>query len=94
MEVLKDGTQERPEDWKKTVSCEKFDKYDREGCGAEYSIDATDLVLRYFRGTHFQHFYTAIQCEQCEKFTRVYDVPSKIVKGLSRAAATFDGFSD
>jgi hypothetical protein len=94
MELVKDGTYGKPEDWKAEVTCKKFDAYDRKGCGAEYIIDATDLVLRYFRGTHFVHYYSAVQCEQCEKYTRVHDVPVKILRGLSRATATFDGFSD
>jgi hypothetical protein len=94
MELIKDGTSIKPENWRTEVTCEKFDAYDKEGCGAEYRIDATDLVLRYFRGTHFQHYYTAIQCEQCEKYTRVHDVPPNVLRGLSRATATFDGFED
>ncbi len=94
MERIKDGQYGQPDEWQANAICEKFDKYDQEGCGAEYSIDAADLVLRYFRGTHFEHYYTAIQCEQCEKYTRVRDVPPKILRGLNRATATFDGFSD
>jgi len=93
MELIKDGTYAHPEEWRVNTTCEKFDKYDQEGCGAEYTIDATDLVLRYFRGTHFAHYYTAIQCEQCDKYTRVRDVPLTVLRGLSRATATFDGFS-
>ena len=46
MELLKDGSFAQPENWQANVSCEKFDQYDKEGCGAEYRIDATDLVLR------------------------------------------------
>lgn len=94
MELVKDGIYARPEEWRASVVCEKFDQYDQEGCGAEYIIDATDLVLRYFRGTHFEHHYTAMQCGQCEKYNRVKDVPVGILRSLSRATATFDGFED
>lgn len=94
VEQIKDGKYPRPEEWQTNVTCEKFDQYDQEGCDAEYSIDATDLVLRYFRGTHFKHYYVAMQCEQCDKYTRVRDIPPTVLRGLSQATATFDGFSE
>lgn len=98
MELIKDGKFSNPEEWRATVACEKFDKFDTEGCGAEYSVEPSDLVLRYFYGTHFQNYYTAIRCQQCDKYTRVNDVPPPVLKLVytpeNEAAATFDGFDD
>ena len=98
METLKDGVLANIADWCVTVTCEQFDKYDVEGCGAEYSVEASDLVLRYFKGTHFLHYDTAIRCWQCTKFTRVFDLPAVVLDQVytpeNEAAATFDGFED
>lgn len=98
MEVIKHGNSESPEEWQSNLTCAKFDKYDREGCGAELQIEADDLVLRYFRGSHFIHYYTAIQCPECRKFTRVYELPERVLEYVqtpeNKEAATFDGFED
>ncbi len=98
MEIIKHGNSGVVEDWRADVTCEQFDQYDREGCGAVLSINAEDLVLRYFKGTHFRHDYTAIQCPECDKHTRVRGVPRSVLKLVRTeeaiAAATFDGFQD
>lgn len=98
METIKDGAYGEPEKWQAEVECKKFDKYDEKGCGAVYRVDPTDLVLRYFEGTHFTHYYTAFQCVQCMKHTRVKDVPKPIVNTVftdeNKKKATFDGFSE
>lgn len=98
MEVLQSGIYGSPEEWNQVVVCQKFDEYDSDGCGAELSIAADDLVLRYFRGTHFKHHYTAICCPECAKYNRVLDVPKPVLQLVytdeNYAAATFDGFKD
>ncbi len=99
MEKVKDGKYANiQEEWRETVECRQFDKFDDEGCGAEYVVEPADLVLRYFKGTHSKHYYTAMRCEQCDKYTRVYDIPEMVLKAIYTAKnikkATFDGFSD
>ena len=98
MDLLKHGKYGDIKDWRQNIACVKFDKYDTEGCGAEYSIETDDLVLRYFKGTHFRHYYTAIRCLECNKYTRVHDIPSPILSRVltpaNKAKATFDGFED
>lgn len=99
MEKIKDGKYANIQsEWRKEVECKKFDQYDNEGCGAVYRIDPTDLVLRYFKGTHSQKYYTAIQCEQCDKYTRVSSVPQMVLKLVfteeNKKKATFDGFGE
>jgi hypothetical protein len=51
METLKSGIYTHTEDWRATVVCNKFDKYNLEGWGAEYVISEGDLVLRFFPST-------------------------------------------
>ncbi len=98
MEVIEHGSMPVAEEWREDIICQKFDEYDTVGCDAELRIEASDLVLRYFKGTHFRHYYTAIQCPECNKFTRVQNIPSTILEvaytGEKRTAATFDGFED
>ncbi len=98
MELLKHGKFGNSDEWKQNATCEKFDRYDTEGCGAEYSVEAGDLVLRYFKGTHFRHYYTAIRCLECNKHTRVHNVPPPILSQVltpdNKKGATFDGFED
>jgi hypothetical protein len=98
MEVLQDGKYGSPEAWAAVIACEKFDQHDVEGCGAELQIEASDLVLRFFEGTHFRHYYTAARCPQCDKYTRVKDVPGPILRQVknpkAEASASFDGFSE
>jgi hypothetical protein len=99
MEKIKDGKYANiQEEWTQEVECKKFDGHDSEGCGAAYIVDPTDLVLRYFKGTHSYNYYTAMQCEQCDKYTRVFDVPKMVLKAIytaeNKKKATFDGFGE
>ena len=97
MKVIKKGKVEERKNWKK-VTCQKDDKYDKEeGCGAILSVTVKDLVMMFFRGTHYRHYYTAIKCPQCGKHNRVM-LPDSIWRKLNteenRSKALFDGFSD
>lgn len=98
MEVVKDGKVGNPENWKTVVSCSKKDAYDSVGCGAELEVRPNDLILMYFKGSHSNHYYTAVKCPQCGKYDRVRDVPKpiweKIHTNANKAKAIFDGFSD
>ena len=83
MPVVKQGGNV-PLPWKAEVQC-KGDGVGREndgygailevekndGCGAILEVEEKDLVLRYWLGTHFQHFYAAVKCPACGKYTRV-----------------------
>ena len=97
MKVIKEGNV--PEIFEQEVTCEKYfnDSYDLDGCGAVLRIQEADLVLRYFFGTHFRHYYPAVKCPRCGKFTSV-KVPSPVFERInteeSYQKATFDGFDD
>jgi len=97
MEIVKDGNIGNPDDWKAEVKCDKNDKYDKDGCGAVLSIAAADLVMMYWYGSHFLHFYTAVRCPQCGKYNEV-KVPNLVWEKFNTAKnqnkAIFDGFSD
>lgn len=97
MKILKEGIVPAPEIWSEEVTCRAKDKHDSEGCGAVLKITTTDLVLRYWKGAYFTHYYTAIQCPRCLKFNRVFP-PETVWRLLhsneNKARATFDGFSD
>lgn len=88
------------ETWSIDINCAKFDEHDEKGCGAKLKIVASDLKWRYWEGSHFNHYYLAVQCPECGKFTRVSTklVPPTVFAKLDKAAkkhtATFDGFSD
>ena len=97
MEIVKEGSIPSPELWCEEVTCNAKDKHDKEGCGAVLKITATDLVLAYWEGTHFNHYYTAIKCTRCLKYNRVS--PPETVWGPlhmhdNKRNAVFDGFSD
>ena len=94
MKVLKDGSVGDPAYWKRKVVCEKFDEYDKEGCGAELEIGEKDLVHMYFEGEYFPHSYAAIKCPQCGKYTRVNDVPDPIWQKVKKITAMFDGWKN
>jgi hypothetical protein len=97
MEVLKEGQVPAPELWCEEVVCGAKDKHDQEGCGAVLKVAVSDLILRYWKGSHFNHYYTAVQCPRCLKYNRVH--PPKAVwlplhTEENKAKASFDGFSD
>lgn len=102
MKVVKDGKYGEelkidPATWQATASCLKTDEYDKEGCGAEMEVAFKDLVLMYWRGTHFRHYYIAIRCPQCEKYNKIIvPVPiwNKIFSDDNKKMAIFDGFAD
>lgn len=84
--------------WETEVECHKFDEYDEiRPCGAILKISKNDLILRYFEGSYVDHYYAAIQCPYCGKYTKV-KVPDIIWKKISTPKklekATFDGLSD
>ena len=98
MEVVKDGKVGNPDNWKIEVVCEKKDKFDKDGCGAILAVTAEDLVMMYWHGTHFRHYYSGIMCSQCGKYNKVRDVPRPVWIKFSTAEnkdkAIFDGFSE
>lgn len=100
MKILKDGKMGNPEHWKTKVICHKKDKYDKDGCEAEMEVTATDLVLMYWHGTHWPHYYVAVKCPQCGKYTPPGkgNVPEPIFEKINtlenQNMAIFDGFSD
>lgn len=96
MEVLKQGSAPLPEAWSTTLTCSKADEHDqKDGCGAELKVGRDDLVLMYFRGSHFRHYYTAVLCPCCNKYNRVHP-PETVWKPLhtpeNKEKAIFDGF--
>ena len=100
MQIVKDGEVGNPDKWKAEVTCEKKDKFDTNGCSAVLSIILKDMIMMYFEGTHFRHYYTAIKCPRCGKYNRVKDVPVPVLKKFGydtarrRKSAIFDGFSE
>lgn len=103
MEIKKIGTIEPPviidcKAWETEVKCQKYDEYDDiKPCGAILKISKNDLILRYFEGSHVNHYYAAIQCPCCGKYTNI-KVPDIIWKKIFTPKkvekATFDGLSD
>ena len=98
MQVKKEGKFGRPKMWKANVVCGKQDEFDQAGCGAELVVRPKDLFLAYWKGTHFRHYYTAVNCPRCGKLTRIKAVPEPILKKVrtekNKQEAVFDGFSD
>ena len=96
MKVLKEGSV--AEIWTAEVTCAKSDKLDKEeSCGAVLEVFEEDLVVRYWKGTHFTHHYAAIKCPRCGKYTAVKNVPISVrerVLVAKKKNATFDGFSE
>lgn len=100
MKVLKKGnvpSLSSYEKWSTAVTCKKEDKYDKKGCGAVLKIKIRDLVLMYYKGAWINHFYMAVQCPVCGKYTSV-PVPvahyERFATAERRSNAIFDGFSD
>jgi len=83
--------------WKARVTCKKQDKYDSKGCEAVLEITVGDLVMLYWKGTHFTHYYAAVKCPCCGKHNAV-ELSDTIWKRFNvyanRRKAIFDGFSD
>lgn len=98
MKVLKHGKIGDLAHWKTVVSCGKKDAYDEVGCGAELEIAKEDLVLMYWHGTHFPHYYGAVKCPQCGKYNKVKDIPDstwgEVATPKNKKGAKFDGFSE
>ena len=98
MKVLKDGEHGPPEDWSEELTCKKRDKYDKKGCGAVLQVTFEDLVMMYWHGTHFPHYYSAVKCPQCGKYNATKNLPNplwvKFNTKARRRKAVFDGFSD
>jgi len=86
-------------EWRVDKTCESDDEHDkRTPCGAVLSVKAKDLSLRYWKGSHFNHFYTVVRCPLCGKVNRVRNVPDLVVEKTrtprNMEQAEFDGFSD
>src|SRR3989338_6617129 len=101
MKVVKTGTVTKPpamSDWTASVTCEKKDKPDTNGCGAILEVKATDLIMMYWKGSHFDHHYAAVKCLCCNKYNKAKELPyalwEKFNTAERRAKAIFDGFSD
>jgi phage FluMu protein Com len=87
--------------WKATVRCAKRDKQDRKGCGTVVQVTQKDLIMLFWRGSHYPHYYLGVQCPTCGKYNVTKDkddVPEWIWKKFNTARgkkkAIFDGFSD
>lgn len=97
MEIIKEGLFHTPEPWSEEAMCNAKDKHDKSGCSAVLKIAAADLVLMYWKGSHYDHYYTGVQCPCCLKFNRV-NPPESVWRPLhtkeNQAKALFDGFSD
>ena len=98
MKVVKDGKIGDLKNWKMKLVCEKKDKYDeKEGCGAELEITKADILIMYWHGTHFPHYYSAVKCPQCGKYIETGGIPKPLWEELAtpknKADAIFDGFS-
>jgi hypothetical protein len=96
VEVLKEGVVPKLGDWTIEVTCEKKDEFDRYGCEAVLKVWKDDLTLKYFRGSHVNHYYTAVQCPRCLKYNRVSPPESvwrPIFSDENKKNAIFDGFS-
>lgn len=100
MKIIKEGNKRYVKSvsvkrWKAVVRCRKTNKHDTEKpCGAELEIRAKDLLLMYWWGTHFAHYYAAFACSLCKKITGV-DVPEAIFDDLckrKKRSARHDGF--
>lgn len=104
MKVAKEGNVPDAKDWEIVTLCSKKDKYDTEGCGAKLEeIREQDLVLMYFKGSHVNHYYSAVRCPRCGKYNRVGNTPEtklpqtiweRLDTDKNERAAIFDGFSD
>lgn len=64
MRVLKEGSIPEAKDWKAITQCSKKDEFDQNGCGAELEIIEQDLILMYFEGSHFNHYFqrSGVRC--------------------------------
>ncbi len=80
MKVLKLGTIKSIEEWSAKVDCQS--------CNAELEVKATDLVKAIWYGTHFEHYYTAIQCPLCDALVQVTEVPPPIDKTVTKRVDT------
>jgi len=93
MRVLKGGEGEK--NWRGYVSCEKRHEHEQPGCGAVLEIESGDLTLMYWEDRASQHFYPAVRCPLCGKYTEAPRVPKTIlenlVRSLGQAKAVFDG---
>ena len=99
MKVLKAGrVSGSGKPWRTKVVCRKRDQFDSEGCGAQLAVTEKDLVMMYYLGTHFQHFYAAVKCPLCGHYTAPRDIPgpvwSRLDTAAKRAKAVFDGVTD
>lgn len=101
MKVVKSGMVPKPlilSAWKASITCEKKDTPDSKGCGAILEVEAKDLIMMYWKGSHFDHHYAAVKCPCCDKYNRVKEFPDALWQKFStaerRAKAIFDGFSD
>jgi hypothetical protein len=95
MRVLLGGEGEK--NWKGYVSCEKHHDHEREGCGAVMEVEEGDLILMYWEDRSLEHFYPAVRCPLCGKYTEVKNVPMAVfertVDSLKKGKTVFDGYS-
>jgi hypothetical protein len=94
-----EGDESVAENWKAVAVCVRDDKYDEaKPCGAEIEFTVKDLVVRYYKGTHFRHYYIAIVCPRCNKHVRIFSAPMVVYKAArseeNDKKATWDGFAD
>jgi len=76
MKVVKEGNTPSLRKWKVIVKCSGCGTDRGKGCGAELEVKFKDLVMMHWYGTHFPHYYIAVKCPMCFKFTSVETLDS------------------
>lgn len=97
VEVIREGNV--PVVFEEEVTCARYfkDRNDSDGCGVVLRVREEDLVLRYYFGSHFKHYYAAVKCPRCGKYTRVpitKPVWERVNTDENCKKSTFDGFDD
>lgn len=85
MEVVRNGSQNKTEEWYKQIVCENdteltaSDMYNN-GCKAVLCIQASDvrICFSYRRG----RYVPVVKCPQCKKIVVVYGLPKPLLKKL------------
>jgi hypothetical protein len=88
---------EGEKNWKGYVSCGKHHDHEKQGCGAVMEVEEADLILMYWEDASSEHFYPAVRCPLCGKYSEANDVPKSVfermVDSLKKGKALFDGYS-
>ena len=85
VKVVETGRIPLSKDWTTRVTCKQHSRSKKEGagCGAVLEVGASDLMLMFWRGTHFAHYYAAVRCPCCGKYNFVHNAPKPIWEKLN-----------